>query len=171
MISSPLPPGCPMSEHTPLTKTELGDLAAAYGWWRAHGDPEMFYDTLNDAVARIICDRKAVMEAVIHPAPIRIAKGEAPLPSHDEAANAIDRILAARTSADTADTGLRERIVQAIERRRNEHWQRHLRDHPLSDGSSCPADYAAHDAYRDAAEIARATPASTEDRADNEGTP
>jgi hypothetical protein len=33
-----------------LTPTELGDLAAAYGWWKAHGDPEMFYDSLNEVV-------------------------------------------------------------------------------------------------------------------------
>lgn len=46
--------------------------------------------------------------------------------------------------------------VEAIERRRNEHWLQHLRDHPLADGRSCPGDYGKHDAYRDAANIVAA---------------
>lgn len=37
-----------------LTPAELGDLAAAYGWWKAHGDPEAFYDTLTAVVERIL---------------------------------------------------------------------------------------------------------------------
>jgi hypothetical protein len=54
---------------------------------------------------------------------------------------------------------LRE-AAAAIEARRNEHWQRHLREHPYADGQSCPGDYAAHDAYYDAARIVRDSGAS-----------
>lgn len=50
---------------------------------------------------------------------------------------------------------VREQIVAEIEAARNRHWRRHLRDHPLADRRSCPADYAAHDAYEHAARIAR----------------
>lgn len=46
-----------------LTAGELGDLAAAYGWWKAHGEPELFYDALNDAVARILAARPAPASA------------------------------------------------------------------------------------------------------------
>lgn len=47
-------------------------------------------------------------------------------------------------------------VARRIEARRNEHWQEHLRLHPLADGRSCPKDYGKHDAYLDAANIARA---------------
>ena len=47
-------------------------------------------------------------------------------------------------------------VARDIERRRNEHWQEHLRLHPWADGSSCPKDYGKHDAYLDAANIVRA---------------
>jgi hypothetical protein len=54
------------------------------------------------------------------------------------------------------ETNARTEAAKAIERRRNEHWQRHLREHPHADARSCPGDYAAHDAYLDAAKIVRA---------------
>lgn len=51
--------------------------------------------------------------------------------------------------------GAGERIAQAIDAARNEHWQQHLQDHPLSNATSCPYDYGMHDAYARAARIAR----------------
>ena len=50
----------------------------------------------------------------------------------------------------------KDRIARAIERQRNTHWQQHLSDHPFADARSCPADYAAHDAYLAAFKIALA---------------
>lgn len=46
-----------------LTTAELGDLAAAYGWWKAHGDPEAFQDALDAAVERIVREREAKARA------------------------------------------------------------------------------------------------------------
>jgi hypothetical protein len=47
-------------------------------------------------------------------------------------------------------------VVRDIEAERSRRWQKHLTDHPYSDGSSCPRDYGEHDALHAAAEIARA---------------
>lgn len=60
----------------------------------------------------------------------------------------------AASAEETREAALRE-AAAAIKARRNEHWQRHLREHPYADGQSCPGDYAAHDAYYDAARIVR----------------
>jgi hypothetical protein len=63
-----------MSEHeVELTKVELTDLAAAYGWWKAHGDPEAFNDTLNAAIAARLADAEARAEA----AKAKVARVEA----------------------------------------------------------------------------------------------
>ncbi len=71
------------------------------------------------------------------------------------------RALRAALSAAAPDAGQREAqeragIARAIESRRGEHWQDHLRIHPHTDARSDPGCYAAHDAYLDAATIARA---------------
>ena len=42
-----------------------------------------------------------------------------------------------------------------IEAARNEHWQKHLREHPYANAKSCPRDYGIHDAYAHAASIVR----------------
>jgi hypothetical protein len=65
------------------------------------------------------------------------------------------------TCLDEAGGALGERIVRDIDRRRGEHWQQHLHDHPYADARSCPGCYAAHDAYAAAAKIARAALAAT----------
>lgn len=62
--------------------------------------------------------------------------------------------LAAQPAPEAVDA---ETLAVNIEAARNEHWQRHLRDHPLSNAKSCPGDYAAHDAYAHAARIVRAS--------------
>lgn len=46
-----------MSEHSAekdarLTASEITDLTQAWTWWRSNGDPEVFYDMLNEVVAR-----------------------------------------------------------------------------------------------------------------------
>lgn len=46
--------------------------------------------------------------------------------------------------------------ADAIEAKRNEHWQQHLREHPYADGTSCPRDYGQHDAFALSARIVRA---------------
>lgn len=45
--------------------------------------------------------------------------------------------------------------ADAIEAKRNEHWQQHLREHPYADGTSCPRDYGQHDAFALSARIVR----------------
>ena len=45
--------------------------------------------------------------------------------------------------------------VRRIDAARHEHWQQHLRDHPHSDGTSCPRDYGVHDALASASNIVR----------------
>lgn len=59
------------------------------------------------------------------------------------------------TGAGQAAVDALDEVVGRIDTLRNERWQQHLRDHPLSDGTSCPGDYATHDALRAASEITR----------------
>jgi hypothetical protein len=46
--------------------------------------------------------------------------------------------------------------LRTIEKLRNEHWQEHLRLHPLADARSCPGCYGKHDAYYAASAHVRA---------------
>ncbi len=91
------------------------------------------------------------------------ASGEHARLAHAHVAAFVEARLAARiVQARAGEGALREQVARDIERRRNEHWQQHLRDHPYADAQSCPGDYAAHDAYYDAAKIARAALAETD---------
>lgn len=66
-------------------------------------------------------------------------------------------LLAATADSARADERGRvaEAIAQAIESERSRRWQKHLRDHPYSNGSSCPYDYGEHDGMCAATSIAR----------------
>lgn len=56
-----------------LNSVELGDLAAAYGWWKKHGDPDAFNEVLQGAVARL-SDRSegAGLAEILHEVWLRI---------------------------------------------------------------------------------------------------
>ncbi len=58
-------------------------------------------------------------------------------------------------SIPSSEKALLEEAVKRIEAARNEHWQEHLREHSLADGTSCPRDYGIHDALYKASSIVR----------------
>lgn len=62
---------------------------------------------------------------------------------------AVEQIVARHVAAALTEA------AKAIEAKRNEHWQQHLREHPFADGTSCPRDYGQHDAFALSARIVR----------------
>jgi hypothetical protein len=74
----------------------------------------------------------------------------------EDAVNALLPIIASVDANAHARGGTE--AAERIESARDAHWQKHLTEHPYADATSCPGDYAAHDAYHHAAKIARGTP-------------
>lgn len=58
-------------------------------------------------------------------------------------------------SLPSAESDALTEAVRRIEAARSEHWQEHLRKHPLATAQSCPRCYGVHDAYAHAATILR----------------